>query len=201
MATYPQYEWDEGLGRYRNAATGRLVATTEIRAALDRAIRAEGLRARDLSEQLRANAITMREWDAGMREVVKNTQLFSAAAGRGGWAQLGPREWGMVGQRVRVQYEYLAQFNAELRAGLGRDGLFLNRAQSYAGAGRPLYYQVEQDVRKATGATEERSVLHPADHCVGCTAQAASGWVPIGTATPIGERDCLNNCICTMEYR
>lgn len=201
MATYPQYEWDAGLGRYRNAANGRLVGTADVRAALDRALRSEGLRARDLAEQLRAQAITVREFDAGMREVVKNTQLFSAAAGRGGWAQMGAREYGMVGARVREQYGFLAQFTSELRAGLGRDGTFLNRASSYAEAGRSLYHEVERDVREATGATEERSVLHPADHCAGCADQAALGWQPIGEAVPIGQRDCMNGCVCTMEYK
>jgi len=198
---FPDYEWDARLGRYRNPATGRVVGLPRVRRALDRAIKSQQTRARTLAAELRNGTITLREWNAGMREVVKNTQLFSAAAGKGGWAQLTASDYGRVGQRVRAQYGYLDQFQAELRAGLGRDGMFSRRSESYAEAGRPLYHEVEREVQREAGKREERSRLSPAEHCLECLTEAARDWQPLGAVVPVGQRICLNGCKCYMEYR
>lgn len=201
MARFPVYEWDKRLARYRNPASGQVVSQARVRAALDRAIRMEGLKGRALIGSLRSKEVTTREFELGMREVIKNTQLFSAAAAKGGWAQLTPSDYGIVGQRVREQYGYLAQFVDEMKAGLPADGIAARRAESYADAGRTAYHAVERNAQRDAGATEERSVLSPADHCDECIVEDAKGFQPIGQMKPIGQRECLNGCQCRVEYR
>ena len=41
-------------------------------------------------------------------------------------------------------------------------------------------------------------VVHNCDECV---SEAARDWVPIGEEVPIGERQCLTHCHCSLEYR
>jgi hypothetical protein len=169
-------------------------------AALERAIRAQEDVARRLAQQLAERQVTVRQFDAGMREVVKNTQLFSAAAARGGWAQMDARTYGMVGQQVREQYGFLNQFRDELRAGLGREGI-AHRAASYADAGRRTHHLVERETQGGVGKREERNVLNVAEHCGECVMQAQLGWVAIGTLVPVGQRECKNGCKCEVAYR
>lgn len=201
MARYPTYEWNDTIARYRDPKTGRIVSTDRVRQALDRAVRMEGMRARALMTDLREGTITLREWEIAQREVVKNTQLFSAAAGAGGWAQLSQREYGIVGQRVRQQYGFLTQFGDELKTGLARDGMAARRAESYAEAGRSTYHAVERITQAKAGNNEERSIKGDADHCDECIDEEAKGWRTIGTMVPIGQRECMNGCKCRVEYR
>ena len=39
-------------------------------------------------------------------------------------------------------------------------------------------------VMRASGFREERNVLNPAEHCAGCLAEAARGWVTLGSLVP-----------------
>jgi hypothetical protein len=71
----------------------------------------------------------------------------------------------------------------------------------YAEAGRGTYYVFTTKEMRAAGKTEEENQLHPAEHCQSCLDEAARGWVPIGTLIPIGQRDCLGRCRCTISYR
>lgn len=200
MPRLPGYRWNEAAGRYVNDA-GRFVSRSEIRAAIDTTLRNIGREYGALAEQLRANTITAREWARTMRLLMKETHLWSAAAAGGGWAQLTRSDFGRIGQIVRGQYAYLENFAREIRRGLVLDGRFLRRVQLYAEAGRRTYHLVERARMLERGVTEERSVLHPADHCGECVDEAAKGWSPVSSIIPIGERTCLTGCHCTMEYR
>lgn len=203
---YPLYTWDARLKRYRSKRTGRLVPASAVRRALDAALDNQQRRARDLFSQLASGRITPRAWQAGMRDIVKTTQLYSVALARGGWGQMTQRDYGIVGQAVREQYRFLNGFAADIRAGLPLDGRAQNRASMYVQAGRRTYHRVDRAVRIGRGDNEVRNVLHPADHCTGpgsCQEQADLGWQPITSRriTEPGDRLCLANCRCTLEYR
>ena len=64
------------------------------------------------------------------------------------------------------------------------------------------YESIKRDEHKDAGFDEERSVLDEgALHCADCPAEAAKGWVPVGELTPIGERECMTKCRCSIEFR
>lgn len=187
--------------RYRSLRTGRLVAPDAVRRALDLALQNNASKARNLAEQLRSGAIDIDEWALAMRGVVKDTQLFSSAAARGGWAQMGAHAFGLVGQRVRRQYAFLTNLTIELRAGLPKDGRFLERAASYAKAAKPAFLAARQDVVQLSGFDEIKTDLNPAEHCDDCIREAARGFVRMGTEVPIGARQCLHNDRCSVRFR
>jgi hypothetical protein len=137
-----------------------------------------------------------------MRQEIKRTQLGAEMLVQGGRAQMTQADYGRVGQRVREQYDYLRDFANGLSEGAIRtDGTFLNRAKMYASAARPAFHDSLGDQLAGLGYSEERSILHPAEHCPTCLSEAERGYVPIGTLIPIGERDCLGNDKCSMLFR
>lgn len=197
-----KYVWDATIGRYRNATTGRVISRAFIRAAIDQEIRALDLDVRDLTASFRRGDISLGEWEMGMREIVKTTHVVNAAAARGGWDQLTVEDLAMVSGRVARDYNYLDGFAGEVSAGFQSVDGMTPRALLYSRGGRATYHQIESVVAATEGeATEERSILHPADHCEDCLNMAELGWQPIGTLIPIGERQCVGNCQCSMDYR
>jgi hypothetical protein len=194
------YAWDADAKRYRGAG-GRFVSRRAVRAALDVTLENSGKRMNALADQLRKGEINLDTWLREMRGTVKAVHLYSTAAAKGGWDQLTKKDFGRVGRILRDQYTYLDRFAADIEAGLPLDGRFTTRVRMYMQSGRRTYYDAaDRLVDEIGGFDRERSVLHPADHCDECVAQAALGWQPRGAMIPIGERICKSNCRCTKEY-
>lgn len=195
------YRWNPTLARYIDPR-GRIVSTASVRVAIDRSIDQYRALARTLAEQLRAGQISLRTWEIEMRVVVKDVHLLAAAAAHGGWAQLDQSALGRAGREIRDQYAFLDGFAKEIANGdQPLDGTLTRRAVMYVDAGRGSYEAQRESIEREAGFLEERSVRHVSDSCGGCVREAARGWVEIGTLVPIGERDCLTNCRCTIERR
>lgn len=202
MATRPGpgFTYDRLRGRYR-APNGQFVSPLRVRQALDQALDAAADRAKALGLLLRKGEITRSDWYLQMRTIVKDTQLYSMAVARGGWAQMTGTAFGQTSGFVGGQFDFLNRLLRQLEGGLPLDGQFLQRSAMYPQAARSTFHDAFQEEQITQGKTEERNILHQADHCKECPDLSAKGWVPIGTLTPIGKRRCLNNCRCTIEYR
>lgn len=197
-----RYQWNAKASRYVDRRDGRFVPRAKIRAAIDRAIRAENKRMVTLAEQMRSREIGVNEWQTGMRRNIKNVHLYSAAAARGGWAQMTPADYGRVGGQVADQFRYLDKFVGQVDKGLKLDGRFISRVELYSEASRTTYEAtLTREMEEHNGMTEEKNILHPADHCQECLGLADLGWVPIGSTPPIGKRQCGNRCKCTKAFR
>ncbi len=196
----PQYRYNAAAGRYI-ARDGTFVPNDRIRRAVERQIDRSGKVIANLSQQLQAGEIDLREWRLGMQRELKTLHVANAAAAKGGWAQMAPADYGRAGQRLKVQYEYLNRFASEVQYGKQPlDGRFSLRSQMYAQAGRNTYSETERADKGQRGYAWERRVLGAADHCPGCMEQAAMGWRPLGTLDPIGAEQCKTNCHCHFEY-
>lgn len=198
---FPPYRWSEKAGQYvrRN---GRFVPRSEVRRAIDTALLAEQKRTRTLARDLRAGRITLGKWRTEMRDVIKTVHVYSAAASKGGWAQLTQADYGRIGQIVRGEYGHLERFARQISRGdpRAKGGRLDARAMQYAEAGRDTYHQTERAVARAVGYRFERNLLHPADHCAGCLGETARGRVRIGELIPIGRRNCLRRCRCSLAF-
>ena len=199
-----RYEWAPRAGRYRNAS-GRFVSQAQVRQAIDATLEDQARKVRQLAEQLRTRKISPRRWELQMREAIKATHMASAAAAKGGWAQMSPADYGRAGREIRKQYAYLERFAKQVKSGeQPRDGRFLQRADMYSQAARKTYHATERAEMEKRGMAEERNLLRPADHCTGagsCTGETSRGWVAIGELIPIGDRLCRARCRCQIEYR
>jgi hypothetical protein len=196
------YRWDDRAGRYRNARDGRFVPQSQIRAALQTAIRSVDGRVQALTQGLREGSLGLAEWELGMRAAIKDVHLYSGAAAAGGWAQLSPADYGRIGATVREQYGYLNRWAQDLASGTAPlDGRATARAQLYVEHGRAYYQEQALAEARVRGATEYRNQLGDAEHCRECIAQWNKGWVPMGSLVPIGARTCRARCRCFYEYR
>lgn len=195
--------WDRASGRYRNIH-GRFVSRETVRLVIDETLEAHGRAVRGLAEDFRAKRITRAEWELGMRSAIRESALYNAAAARGGWHALGPREYGRIGQHVRAQLGYFERFARQVARGLPLDGRFLARSVLYVQSGRRLYHETERSEMRRRGFDRERNIRFRGDSCegaTGCVEQSRRGWVEIGTLLPIGARTCKGHCRCRLRFR
>ena len=196
----PKYRWNEVAGRYI-APNGRFVSFQAIREWLDVALDNSERKVVSLGQQLQSGAITIQEWQVGMRDAMKDIHLASASLAKGGWAQMSQADYGRVGMRLKEQYQYLMRFAKQIEDGYLLDGRFMNRIKLYAQSGRLTYHMVQRAERTLRGDTEERNILGVADHCTECVSETNKGWVPIGDLVLVGQRICSSNCRCSVDFR
>lgn len=197
-----KYEWSRKAARYRDPRTGRFITRNEVRGWVDKLVQQSQRRLATAADDLRNGRTSVGQWQKIMRDEIKQTQLAAEALVRGGWKQMTSRDFGRVGSRVREQFKYLDRFTREVESGKqASDGRLVQRAKSYAAAARVNFHESQTDQLAELGYSEEKNVLHVAEHCDDCVDQAALGWVPIGTLTPIGSRKCRVNDRCSVQYR
>lgn len=197
----PPFRWNSTAGRYVTPS-GQFAKRSDVRAYLDTALQRAERRVMLNASDLQARRITLAEWQTETRDAVRLIHLYSAAAARGGWAQMSPAEFGHVGAELRFQYEKLQAFALEIEAGLPLDGRFLTRAGMYAQAGRKTYTRADQRVHAERGYDQELNVLDKAaETCEDCRAETAREWVKLGTLVRIGERRCRVRCRCRLRFR
>ncbi len=202
------YRWNEAAGRYISS-TGRFVPLSTVKAELESMITASAVKMDMLSLGLKNGTTSLAEWQMGMEQEIKASQIASAAAAKGGWAQMTQSDWGWVGSRVKEQYKYLRNFSAEIASGKQKiDGRLLVRAKQYIQSSRATYEEMRRRYARINkGAVEERRVLGPAEHCEphgstpGCVELADKGWQPMGTLPAIGAATCRMFCKCHFEMR
>lgn len=199
----PSITFDPRLGstgRYR--VRGRIISAKQARGILDRTLQNAEQPVKELSTMLRNGTISLEDWRLQMRAQIKASHLAAAAMQKGGLQNMTQADYGRVGAIVKRQYEFLEGFTQDVASGKQRlDGTLQRRAEQYTKAARGTYHRFEQITAVDRGMTEERSILGIADHCPECVLEAAKGWQPIGQMKPIGERICLKNCQCSVEYR
>lgn len=197
------FTFDPAVGRYRDAATGRLIREEPIRRALDQVIDAQASQMRALTQSLIDGQINLATWQASMMGSVKNVHIVGATLANGGWAQMDQSDWGWVGAaRIRPQYAYLRDFAAQIASGKQPlNGTALARAELYANAGRATHRAAQERLAQQRGLEMAKSNLGVCDHCALCISEASRGWQPVGTLVPVGSRTCLSRCHCWFSYR
>lgn len=197
------FSFDKEHGTYRRRSTGQFVSRREIRSVIDKAIEKQERSLQRLAQKLQQGTYDLARWQNESADVLKELHLWNGAAGRGGWGEMTQSDYGRVGARLREQYGFLDNFAQQLERGeqrLAGTG-FLQRVGMYAQAGRNTYEAVLNNTMRDSQFTQESNQLAEAEHCAGCLEATAQGWVPIGTLTLPGERDCLTRCKCEIIYR
>lgn len=197
----PNFRYNAAAKRYIGS-NGRFVKVERIRGALDAFITGTVEQIEVISTQLLSGEISLAQWQTEMMLHVKNANLAGASLERGGWYNMSQADFGKMGQKIRGEYEYLRTFANQIEAGTQPlDGRLVQRARLYGEQSRVSYYEFASDSAKKDGFAEEKSILTPSESCGECIQEASRGWVPLGDLIPIGERECLSNCNCYMQYR
>ncbi len=187
--------------RYRDPKTGRYITQVAVRRALEESL-ANLVRLTDtLAGDLRSGRISLLKWRDEMRTIIKQTHLAAQELAVGGRRQMTQADYGRVGQQVRVQYGFLENWVQQIQAGKPVDATTESRARQYLRSARTAYMGHAARAMRERGFDEVRSVLHPAEHCAECLAEAGRGFVPLGALVPLGERICRANDRCSLEFR
>lgn len=204
----PRYYWDDRTSQYHDQVTKRFVARLDVRKALDIAVKITMSDFRAIASQLQQGQMSLADFQLQGEALIKRIHVLEAAAARGGWAQMTASDWGWVGQRVRVQYDYWRNFMNDIATGKQRlDGRFLRRVDMYANAGRTTFEEMTRRMMRGKGMNYVRRVLGEAEHChegerPGCLEEEAKGWFEIDDPAyvPIGNATCLTGCQCTQIF-
>ena len=192
----PSLRWDGT--RYRTP-DGRYVSRAAIRRAVEESLGNLTRRTDSLADDLRAGRISLTDFRSELRETIKQTQMMSAEVAHGGRQQMTQADYGRVGQAVRRQYEYLEKWVNEIQAGAPLDNRLEPRAALYLKSARTAYVREEARLMSEKGWLA-RSVTRSAEHCAQCLAEEAKGLVEPRFIVPPGERTCLGNCRCFLQY-
>lgn len=193
-----QYNFDNASQRWRDSVTGRYVPKAQVVDEMRVHQEATYSTLRGLTQQLYDGRIGLAQWQIATASEIKDAHLALAMFGAGGRANMGNAEWGRVGQTLKEQYRFLANFANEIASGNVSLAQALNRIEMYGDASQQSYWAEWSQKRK--GLIYYR--LHPAEHCSDCVARAAGNpytrenlqGYPGDGSTKCGPRD-----KCTME--
>ena len=108
----------------------------------------------------------------------------------------------LLRQYLDRQFGYLRSFQRALTTGRqARNGTLAARMGLYGQTVRGFASQVQRLHATLQGMRYEINRMGAVEHhCSECPEITALGWQPIGSLKPIGERECLVNCKCYLEY-
>ncbi|MGC1176828.1 MAG: hypothetical protein WA843_02055 [Candidatus Saccharimonadales bacterium] len=178
------------------------MAFSTVRSALDQALRGSAEDAAAIAQRYSDGFISVAEFEREMQELIKSTQIYSVAVAAGGFDSMTQRHVDLLQERLTSQFGYMSDWADDLASGArGSSKQMAARARMYVKSARASFSDVYGADQTLRGLTQEQNILGNAEHCAGCLAQTARGWQPIGSLMPIGQRDCLTNCECLIDYR
>lgn len=195
------FSWSESAGRFRDGR-GRFVPEASVRDGVDATVNAASARAVSLAQDLREGKIGIDAFRDGMFRVIKDVHIASALAAYGGKNAMTPERYGYTGHLIKEQYQYMRGFLTDIISGKqALNGRIDVRVAMYAEAGRTTYEMIRLREGKRRGITQVRNILHAQESCEQCKGITARGWVDPDDMVPIGARQCLSRCRCTLEMR
>lgn len=204
------YTWDARSRRYRGPS-GAFVSQRAIKQSLNMFVRAVRREIERQARDVAAGRVPVDEWQRLTANLVKSAHLASAAAAKGGWAEMTKADYGRVGQGLRFQYSRLRGFGRDVAAKRLTADAIVDRAGMYgdsaSGAYEKARYQTYADLAATGVRVEMRNKLGKGEHCKpgngkpGCVAENARGWVALGALSLPGDRRCMTRCLCSVSYR
>jgi hypothetical protein len=186
-------------GNQYRTPDGRFISRAAVRRSLEESLANLVRRTDTLADDLRAGRISLNEFRAEMKLVVKQTQLAAQQLAVGGRAQMTQADYGKVGQRVRVQYEFLENWVRQIRDGAPVDNRMEPRARMYLTSARGSFLATEAEQMAERGFLA-RNVLNAAESCAECIAETNKGLVPVSHLSLPGTRTCRSNCRCVLKF-
>ena len=201
----PDYVFNKTDGLYRVKSTGRAITERELYQWVEDAVTAGGKNLERFARQLQGGEIDSVDWAISTGEEIRNMHRAVAMIASGGKQQMSHSDWGFVGARIREQLSYFNRFASEvdnIPDGAKLTDAFVARAKSYHHAAYETFAKAlrRRIVRDGQAQFEENQLEAGAEHCEGCLAASAEGRVPVGTLTPVGDRECGSRCLCRIIY-
>lgn len=127
-----------------------------------------------LAEQMFTGQISLGQWQEDMKRIIRESHTSCAAIGKGGWGEMGAKDWGRLGTPLREQYKYLRGFADFISENRDTVSLAAIRARAR------LYGE---------GAGGSAVLMQ-----AGAVFEDILPWIPKD-----GSTECLNRCKCHWE--
>lgn len=200
-----KYTFDPTAKAFR-ASNGRFVSEVTLRAALDDIERAARDQLATLTAEMQRGELTVNAWYEAMREAIESANLTAGALAAGGFDSVDDAISQTIRDYINSQLSYLKVFRDTLVSQTAEElqsPRNLARAMMYSGNTRTVYHDIRRAGLIEQNYDECRNILgHVAtDHCIECPDLTDEGYVPIDEMPLPGERTCMTNCACHLEYR
>lgn len=195
------WSYDRNTGRYRDER-GKFLSQASVQKLVDGRIDKLEASLKRFTRMLGDGAITVDQWQESVREAIKTAHIQAAIIGHGGKAGMGSAEYGRVGQRLRLEYDFLRNFASDLLGKRVSIPMALARIGLYAQSVRGSYWTGTEIRQQEQGYSLMRRILDDqAKHCEDCLRYAGQGIVAIGTVPLPGQRcECGARCRCSVRY-
>lgn len=196
------YRWNSERRVY-TTDKGKQVSAAQIREWIDASVEHTKERVTAITQELIDGKINSSEWYLRTRDELKPMHMAMTQLAAGGRQQVGPRELGRLGARMRGEIGYLRDLANQIENGdVEADEALINRATLYADSGVGTFENARRGGMKDSGFKQEKNILERgAQHCDDCLAETRRGWVKVGELSAIGDRQCLARDRCMMVYR
>lgn len=169
-----EFFWDTTANRYRDES-GQFVSSETVRDFMRLSIEANGSISETIAAQLANGSLNTADATLLVRETLKTEYIQLGILGKGGQDQMTQQDWGHIGQMLKVQYQYLDGFMAEIAGG--------NLSEAQIRARLNMYYESSQQSYEAMNALTRGIKFrdlpaYPGD----------------------GSTICLSNCKCFWDY-
>ena len=165
------WQFDDISKRYRNTATGRYMSASQMLGLRDQFVDAMKGKTDALVSRVATGDLTAQQWSLEMRKTIKQSYIDQYVLARGGRQNMTQRDWGIIGNMTRRQYEYLDGLERDIRDGKLSEAQARARARMYIESSTQAYER---------GATEGRGIprlpAYPGDGQTQCRANCRCHW-------------------------
>lgn len=168
------WTWLKSIFSYVSTALGKLLTRPAEDALLEHGITINTNTVTDVTNQLLENRINAAQWEAVMRQSLKENYIQQYLLGVGGKNNLTQADFGSIGGMLAEQYKYLRNFAQQIENGELTPKEIMRRAMMYANSAREAWNRARG---RAHGIPEGALPDYPGS----------------------GNTECLTNCKCHWE--
>lgn len=194
------YVFDVATGTYRSPA-GAVVAPEAISAALEQVITAGQARIAVHAHRLADGTSDLLAFRTAVQAELRIGHVAAGMAAHGGKDAMDASTRGFLGAQIRTQNSYLSNLALDWAQGRMSPAQLNARMAMYPEAFHSTFEAVRRRDAPGRGFDQERNILGSGKPCAGCLAETARGFVPVGTLSAPGSRQCVSRCRCRLIYR
>lgn len=192
--------FDNKVGQYRDA-NGRFVSDSQVQLQITKLVNSSEQNFKSFAKDLNQGNIKLAEFQIRFADELKTVHSLAASVGVGGRNQMRLSDWGLVGNSIKEQYQFLNKFARDIENRRLSPNQIEFRAGLYSKAIHSTFHQFVKRLKGSVGKTKSRRVLHARESCPDCEEWANKGFVAIEDQPAIGALACKVFCLCSLEYQ
>ena len=113
----PEWGYSPEYNAYRNLSTGQWASRAQVQGWVTENIVLADTAVDQLATMMADDLLRVGDWQAVMRQQIKQSYIDQYIAGKGGIEQMTQADWGSIGGQLKEQYGHLDGFAKEVAEG------------------------------------------------------------------------------------